>query len=142
MKKLLSLALIAVLGFGSFALAQTINKSLQLSQDASGPVNIDTLFSVYFPRHLLFPRTNSPVLTSCGTAPSIVGNDTVGKLTTGSAATTCTITFETAFVIAPACLVQAQGGATQPTYTTSTTAITMTVDIASTVYNYFCPSQG
>lgn len=142
MKKLLSLALIAVLGFGSFALAQTINKSLQLSQDASGPVNIDTLFSVYFPRHLLFPRTNSPVLTSCGTAPSIIGNDTTGKITTGSAATTCTITFETAFAIAPACLVQAQGGATQPTYTTSTTAITMTVDIASTVYNYFCPSQG
>lgn len=142
MKKLLSLALAFALGLGSIAFAQTINKSLQLSQDASGPVNIDTIFSVYFPRHILFPRTNSPVLTSCGTAPSIVGNDTVGKLTTGSAATTCTITFETAYAVAPACFLQTQGSATQPTYTTSTTAITATVDIASTVYNYFCVSQG
>lgn len=80
----------------------------------------------------------TPVLTTCGTAPAITGSDYAGKITTGSAATTCTLTFATTYGTAPACLVATEGGATQPTYTTSATAITVSVDIASTVYNYIC----
>lgn len=124
------------------AFAQNITKSVQLSQDPSGPIGFDASLNTYFPKKILSTAVASPALTSCGTAPSIVGNDTVGKLTTGSAATTCTFTFVTAYNVAPACIFQTQGAATQPTYTTSTTAVTFTVDIASTVYNYICMSQG
>lgn len=142
MKKLLApIGLILALACG-LAYAQTITKGVQLSQDASGPIGMDASNNVYFPNKILSTRTTTPVLSTCGTSPSIIGNDTVGKLTTGSAATTCTVTFSAAYNVAPACVVSAQGTATQPTFTTSTTALTMSVDIASTVYNYICMSQG
>lgn len=143
MRKYLLPAVLILVGLLTASLAQNITKSVQLSQDGTGTIGYDTNNNVYFPNKILAKSTaNTPVLTSCGTAPSIVGNDTVGKLTTGSAATTCTMTFSLAYNVAPACVVSAQGGATQPTFTTSTTALTMTVDIASTVYNYICMSQG
>lgn len=84
--------------------------------------------------------TGIPVLSGCGTTPTIVAGSTdfAGKLTTGSAATTCTITFSSTWGTAPSCILTPEGGATHPTYTTSATAITVTVDIASTVYNYVC----
>lgn len=132
-----------ILAFGlTFAVAQNITKGVQLTQDPTGAIGMDVANNVYFPNKILSTRTTTPALTSCGTSPSIIGNDTVGKLTTGSAATTCTMTFTAAYNVAPACVVSAQGTATQPTFTTSTTALTMSVDIASTVYNYICMSQG
>lgn len=135
------IALILAITIG-FACAQALIKSVQLSQDPSGPIQMDSANNVYFPKKLLSTSTVLPALTSCGTSPSIVGNDTVGKLTTGSGATTCTLTFATAYNVAPACVVSTQGAATQMTFTTSTTALTATVDVASTVYNYICLSQG
>lgn len=141
-KYLLPSALILALGLG-LALAQNITKGIQLSQDPTGPIGMDASNNVYFPNKILSTRTTTPALSSCGTSPSVLGNDTVGKLTTGSAATTCTITFSAAYNVAPACILSAQGASPViPTYTTSTTAITVTVDVASTVYNYICLSQG
>lgn len=135
--------ILLILGLaGSFAIAQNITKGVQLSQDNTGPIGVDASNNVYFPNKILSTRTTIPTLSTCGTSPSVIGNDTVGKLTTGSAATTCTVTFSAAYNVAPACVVSAQGTATQPTFTTSTTALTMSVDIASTVYNYICMSQG
>lgn len=125
------------------ALAQTITKGVQLSQDATGPIGMDAANNVYFPKKILSTSTIAPALTSCGTTPSAVtGNDTVGKFTTGSAATTCTLTFNVAYNVAPACALIPQGNLNFPTYTTSTTAITVTVDVASTAYAYICISQG
>lgn len=83
-----------------------------------------------------------PVLSTCGSAPSPIlatgSNDMSGTYTTGGTATTCTITFGTAYTAAPTCIVGANGTATQPTYTVSNTAITVSVDIATTVYQYHC----
>ncbi len=122
------------------AFAQQITKGIQLSQDATGPIGYDTNGASYFPGHI---NANTkvglpPVLSSCGTAPSFTGSDTALRLTTGSAATTCTVTFGVAHVTAPACVITPQGAAVQPTYTVSATAISMTVDVASTVYNIIC----
>jgi len=83
---------------------------------------------------------STPALSSCGTSPTLDtgSTDFAGSYTTGSAATTCTITFGTAYAAAPSCSVDANGNATQPTFTVSQTAITVTVDIASTKYSYIC----
>lgn len=50
---------------------------------------------------------NLPVVTTCGTAPAITGNDAAFKLTVGtSASNACTVTFGTAYATAPICVVQ------------------------------------
>ena len=140
MKKYLAPVLL-ILGLAcGLAFAQQITKGIQLSQDATGPIGYDTNGASYFPGHI---NANTkvglpPVLSSCGTAPSFTGSDTALRLTTGSAATTCTVTFGVAHVTAPACVITPQGAAVQPTYTVSAAAISMTVDVASTVYNIIC----
>lgn len=142
MRKLLFASALGLAFIASPACAQTITKGVQLSQDPTGPIGMDAANNVYFPKKILSTNVASPVLSTCGTTPTIVGNDTVGKLTTGGTATTCTVTFTAAYNVAPACIVQPQGGTVYPTFTTSTTAITITVDVAATVYNYICLSQG
>ena len=81
-----------------------------------------------------------PTLSSCGSTPSptIVGNDMSGKVTTAGTATACTITFANTYGTAPSCVFLPEGTATQPVYTTSATAISVTTDIAQTTYNYIC----
>lgn len=138
------IGLILALGAGPVS-AQNITKGIQLSQDPTGPIGYDTLGGSYFPGHI---NSNTrvgapPVLTTCGTAPSFTGTDTALRLTTGSAATTCTITFGVPFLVQkPSCVIVPEGAAVQPTYTVSLTAISMTVDVASTVYNIICMGPG
>lgn len=48
---------------------------------------------------------SAPVLTSCGTSPSISGTDTSFTVTGGASATGCTITFAAAFTNSPHCVV-------------------------------------
>src|SRR5207237_1224447 len=98
-----------ILGLGaSITFAQSITRAIQLSQDAANsPYGVDANLGVYFPGHILTPAGRpAPTIGTCGTSPSVIGTDTAGKATTGSTATTaCTITFGTAFVTAPACVV-------------------------------------
>jgi hypothetical protein len=140
MKRFL-LPLLLILGLGGLAFGQNITQGLQGAQDGRF-IGMDAAKNVYWPGHYLLNTTTNPapVLSNCGTSPTYVGTDNAGKLTTGSAATTCTITFGTAYVTAPACIVQENGGVTNPTFTTSTTALTITVDVASTVYSVWCTS--
>lgn len=81
-------------------------------------------------------------LSTCGSAPAPTvdagSTDTAGGYTTGGTATTCTLTFTTAYAAAPSCSVDANGTATQPTFTVSASAITVTVDVAQTHYSYIC----
>lgn len=82
----------------------------------------------------------APVLTSCGTSPTIVGNDMAGTVTMGTSATGCVITFARAWVTAPFCVVTwiATPLASQ-SYTTSTTAITLTqTSTSNNVAKYIC----
>ena len=82
-------------------------------------------------------NNNPPVLSSCGGTPTVVGSNAAGRLVTGSAATTCTITFANAYTGAPFCVISAEV-ATQPTYTVSASAITFATSIASAAYHYHC----
>ena len=142
-KYLLPSALILVLGLG-IALAQNITKSVQLSQDPTGPIGYDTNNNVYFPGHILstgvagIPTVSAPV----GTAPTILAGSTdfIGQITGGSATnTTASITFKTAFAAAAKCLlVQSGGSASTLAYNTATTGINITSNLGTGVFNYLC----
>lgn len=87
-----------------------------------------------------------PVLTSCGTSPSITGSDTAGIVTMGTTATGCVITFATAYTGTPFCVVSwiATPLASQ-SYVTSNTAITLTqTSTSNNKVQYVCmgPSGG
>lgn len=87
--------------------------------------------------------TTAPALTSCGTTPAIVGTDMAGTVTMGTTATGCVITFNVPYATAPVCVVTwiATPLASQ-SYTTSTTAITLTQTSASNnVAKYICFGQ-
>jgi hypothetical protein len=86
----------------------------------------------------------APALTSCGTSPAIVGTDVAGTVTMGTGTPTgCVITFNVAYIAAPHCVVTwiATPLASQ-SYTTSTTAITLTqTATSSNVVKYMCVAQ-
>lgn len=53
----------------------------------------------------LITSGDTPVLSSCGISPTIVGNDRNGTATAGSTATGCSINFAHAYLAAPTCTV-------------------------------------
>lgn len=76
-----------------------------------------------------------PVLTSCGTSPTLASGSTdyAGTFTIGATGTGCTLTFGTAFSVAPACVTS---GAAAITNTQTSTVLT--VIAIPGVYNYVC----
>jgi hypothetical protein len=134
------------LGIG-FAGAQTINKALQLSQDATGQFGVDTNLGLALPGHLLWPTGGTrpaPTVSSGATTPTIVGTDSAGVVTMSAVATTATVTFGTAFASVPWCLVSMNGTITTTiSYTVATTSLAITGSGAVGANNkatYYCPS--
>lgn len=77
--------------------------------------------------HILF-GSSPPSVGSCGTSPSVAGNDTAGRITvgTGGVATSCTLTFESAFGTKPACVVADEDTSLLLTGKASTTDLVIT----------------
>ena len=83
-------------------------------------------FAVMGNGHLAASST-VPVVSSCGTSPSITGSDSAFTVTVGSvAATTCTVTFAYPFTNVPVCTVTGQTGTIALTYSKTASAITIT----------------
>lgn len=86
--------------------------------------------------------TTAPALTSCGGGtPAISGNDYAGTVTVGTTATGCVVTFNTAYAVAPTCVVTSRTapGTTTPAYTVSASAITLTqASGSSNLWDYIC----
>lgn len=83
----------------------------------------------------------APTLSSCGTSPSVVGNDSAFTITAGSAGPTgCTATFAVAKSKAPVCTVSAQTGSVVNalSYTVSTTAVTLSQTGFAGNYDVHC----
>jgi len=127
--------------------AQNVTKSVQLSQDPSGPIGFDTLLNTYFQGHILVTPSVRPVPTvtgsTCGTtAPSVAGTDVVGLITVGTSATTsCVLTFGTAWVTAPACIITPRAALAAFSATSTTTTMTITqTSTANDVIAYICMS--
>lgn len=145
-KYLLPSALILLLGLGA-VLAQNINKSLQLSQDPTGPIGIDTNFGAYFPGHILsaplLAGRPQPTITGTGT-PTISGSDTAGLITMGASATTAIAVFGQAFLSVPSCVATYQSpviASTPLAYTIFATSLSITQPSSSSQkINYICLS--
>lgn len=134
----------------ALAVAQTANRGVQLSQDASGFVGFDNVQGgIYLPGHILSTNRLStpPALSACitGGSPTLVGTDLSGVITGGTtASTSCVVTFGSAFQTAPNCVVSWQTGPLAAmSWTTSTTALTITqTSNASSKIAYICTSSG
>jgi hypothetical protein len=102
---------------------------------------MDATGNVYFPLHVL-ETGKTPALTGTNCAGgTISGTDFAGTLTgTGTAYTSCIVTFTQAFAAAPTCLVTwASGPLAAMSWTTATTALTITqTSTASTTINWLC----
>ncbi len=127
----------------SFGTSATINIG---TSGATIPVlNAANIFSALetFTGHIAVSAT-PPVLTSCGTSPTVVGDDKAGTVTMGTSTPTgCVITFAAAYTSAPICVVtwRATPLASQ-SYAVSTTAITLTqTATSSNKIDYICLAQ-
>lgn len=83
---------------------------------------------------------STPTLSSCGTSPSIVGNQTEGTVTMGTGTPSgCTITFVSAYTSAVRCSVTWRANIAAYTYTNSLSAITITqTATSSNLVDYRC----
>jgi hypothetical protein len=83
----------------------------------------------------------TPSVSSCGTSPSVVGNDATGLITVGSGVVTaCTLTFSRTYTTAPVCVAVASLATVTLGATTSTTAITfgMSLTLGGGTIRYLC----
>jgi hypothetical protein len=82
----------------------------------------------------------TPTLSSCGTGPTITGNDTAGIVV--PKATSCTVTFSRSFSTAPVCVCSSDGGSAKliPLCAATTTTLTLSNLDASgfEAYSYIC----
>lgn len=86
---------------------------------------------------------SSPSLSSCGTSPTISGNDNAGKVTigTGGVTTTCVLTFNQTWTTAPSCFANNETSIVLVQAVSTTTTVTLNVTLpfgASDVVSYNC----
>lgn len=100
----------------------------------------DTLFSVDQYGHLLASSTpKSPTVSSCGSGSPVLtagSNDVTGDVTTGTSASTCTITFGQAYTVTPEVLItDSNTTAVVDISSRSTTAFTISLASALSAVN-------
>lgn len=83
--KRLFLASLAVICVGlSVAMSQTLNRSIQLSTDATGLLGVSTPGGVFFPDRVHGNAQRSPSVASNGTATVLTGTDIAGEIVEGN----------------------------------------------------------
>lgn len=130
------------------ATAQVITRSVQMSQDPSGPVGFDANNNMYIQgnRHLnVVAGFTPPTLGTCAGGTLVAGSTDFSGQVSGSSGTSCIVTFGQAWGTAPRCVTSgsiSSAATTGPvSNTTSTTAITMTVAATGAgVFTYICNS--
>lgn len=90
--------------------------------------------------HLEF-TSDAPSLGSCGTSPTMVGNDIVGRINVGSGTSSCAVNFSQAWSNTPMCFVSNQTARVALRIVPTTTTLTISAAAnfaASTVLDYHC----
>lgn len=135
-----------IIGNGTYALfnssvnivTNNTNKyGLTVSTTNTGPYTI-AVSTINHVNYQEFP--SSPTVSACGTAPAIIGNDTVMEITPGGSASGCVVTFSQAYTKKPICSVtpQTESVVNAFSYTVSATAVTMTQTSMSSIVDIYC----
>lgn len=119
MKRLL-LASLAVVCVGlSLAVAQTINRSVQLSLDAGGMFPVSTPGGLFVPDRIHGNSTRTPTVANQATGNAITGTDLAGEIIEGTGANSATIlTFTRPQLATPYCVGVSNAVATPVAMTT------------------------
>ena len=91
--------------------------------------------------HIGVLQTTAPVVSACGTSPSLssTASDTHGTVTEGTTSTGCVVTFNKSYATAPDCVVTSPTGSALTSYSVTTTALTLVNASASgNKYTYMC----
>lgn len=133
-----------VSGYNGDWIALQNNSSTVFRVASSGATtigNATTTFQIFTNGHIDSTGT-VPTLSSCGTSPNATGTDSAGIIQVGSvAATACTLTFASAYVNTPSCLVTNQNMSVvnAMTYTVTTTTLVISeTGLTSAKLNYMC----
>lgn len=142
-----ALFVVLCLGLG-LATAQNINRSVQLSQDPSGPIGFDSASRTYFPGTIVNKELPPSIGGGCGTGATVTGSTNAGTVTLGTTNNAqCIITFRSAFDTAQTvrCLVTPHGGetASPASWTASPAGLSITYGqrLDAKVFNYMCQGQ-
>ncbi len=109
-----------------------------MGNHAIGTTTAQTALAVF---GTITSSSTPPTLSSCGTSPTVIGNNNWGEVTVGATATGCTITFATTFPVFASCLVtnQSMSVVNAMTYTVSKTVLTVTqTGLGGAKINYNC----
>jgi hypothetical protein len=130
---------LSVMGGSSYA--SLAPSTLFAIGSSSAGVATSTLFGIDSAGHVIGSST-SPTLSSCGTSPSVNGDDKHGYITVGSvSASGCTLTFAVAYKSRPTCLVsnESMSVVNALTLSVSTSALTLTqTGLTGNVVDYIC----
>ena len=125
-----------IIGNGSSALATSSNLSWDSTNNRLTVTNLNTTgtatSSIFSTTKVVTTGTASSV-SSCGSSPSVIGNNTAGTVTIGSGVVTaCTITFGSNFDSTPTCVVTTSSGSVS-VGVTSLSSSAMTVGFSATL---------
>lgn len=133
----------AALYYGNVLTPAQWNQCFTAKQDLLGYVPLNTNGG-YMAGAIGFTGT-APVLSSCGTSPSISGNNRGGTITTGTGSPTgCTLTFaDGGWSATPKCIVSWRTRPATANYAPTATTLTLTqTGTSSAVIDYYCfPTQ-
>jgi hypothetical protein len=127
------------------ASAQVITRSVQLSQDPSGPFGVDASNNLYLQGNRHFNASggnNPPTLGTCTAGVITAGSTDFSGQVTGATAATCAVVFGQAYATAPRCLVTPNNATAATTFVTAaaTTGFTFNQTATTTTFNWICVS--
>lgn len=126
-------------GLSIFSIANSSDTSLKISASSTAQ---SSNYYLLFNKTGVSSSSSPPLLSSCGTSPTVRGSNLGGEVTVGSvAATACTITFVPPFTNTPACTItnQSMSVVNAMTYTVSNSAIVVSqTGLTSDKLDYIC----
>lgn len=101
--------------------------------DLSNTVPQVSALSQYASNHLS-SRGFQPTVSTCGTSPSVIGDDSNGIITTGSGTVTaCTLTFAAAYTIAPVCTLNTSSTGSNASMASAPSTTGFTANLSATL---------
>ncbi len=120
---------------GAFIATDTLGSAIFTAN--SGQFTVPTTLSV---GGHSFVKGATPTISACGTSPSVTGTDTAGLMLVGAGATTCTLTFASAYGTRPFCVLKSEIGVNFAYNTSTASQLLLTSVTAGDRIDYICQS--